>query len=71
MRGILLIGMPLIVFFIVLSGFKFIMAQGNQEKLTAARDNFMYTIIGSAIFIGAWTLAKLIAETLKQIGVGA
>ncbi len=71
LKGILAIGVPIAVFFIVLSGFRFITAQGNQEKLTAARSNFMYTIIGVAIFIGAWALAQLIAATLKQIGVNA
>lgn len=71
LKGILAIGMPVAVFFIVLSGFRFIAAQGNQEKLSDAKNNFMWTIIGVAIFIGAWTLATLIASTLKQIGAGA
>lgn len=71
LNGILAIGLPVAVFFIVLSGFRFIAAQGNQEKLSEARSNFMWTIVGVAIFIGAWTLANLIAATLKQIGVGA
>lgn len=65
----IMIGIPICVFFIILSGFRFIAAQGNQEKLKTARDNFMYTIIGVAIFIGAWALSQLIAGTLKSIGV--
>lgn len=66
----IMIGIPIAVFFIILSGFRFIAAQGNQEKLTDARRNFMYTVIGVAIFIGAWALSQLIAGTLRAIGVG-
>jgi hypothetical protein len=65
----IMIGIPIAVFFIILSGFRFIAAQGNQEKLTDARRNFMYTVIGIAIFIGAWALSQLIAGTLRSIGV--
>ena len=67
--GIIMIGIPVCVFFIILAGFRFIAAQGSQEKLADARRNFMYTVIGIAIFIGAWALAQLIAGTLKSIGV--
>lgn len=67
--AVIMIGIPVCVFFIILAGFRFIAAQGSQEKLADARRNFMYTVIGIAIFIGAWALAQLIAGTLKSIGV--
>jgi hypothetical protein len=69
--AILIIGMPIAVVFLVWVGFKFILAQGNPEKIKEAQKNFLNTVIGIAIFIGAWTIAKVIASTLQGLGVSA
>jgi hypothetical protein len=69
--AILIIGMPIAVVFLVLVGFKFILAQGNPEKIHDAQKNFLNTVIGIAIFLGAWTIAKIIAATLQGLGVSA
>ncbi len=62
------IGIPVAVLFIVYAGFKFVVAQGNPEKLAEARHNFLWTIIGIAIFLSAWLLATVIANTVNQLG---
>lgn len=69
LKAVVKIGLPLAVLFVVLAGFKFISAQGNPEQLATARRNFIHVVIGIAIFIGAWALAQLILQTLKDIGV--
>ncbi len=69
LKAIIAIGIPIAILFIVLAGFKFIAAQGNPEDLKKARQNFLYVVIGIAIFIGAYALAELIMATLRQIGV--
>jgi len=61
------IALPIIGFFIVLVGFQFIMAQGNEGKLKDAKKNFLYVIIGSALVLGAWVLATLLGATVSQL----
>lgn len=69
LRAIMAIGVPIAIIFIVLAGFKFIAAQGSPSALAEARQNFVYVIIGIAIFIGASALAQLVVSTLRQVGV--
>ena len=69
LKAVIAIGVPIAILFIVLAGFKFVAAQGSPDKLSEARTNFMYVIIGIAIFIGASALAEIIMATLRQIGV--
>jgi mannose/fructose/N-acetylgalactosamine-specific phosphotransferase system component IIC len=62
------IGIPIAVLFIVYAGFKFVLARGSPEKLKEARQNFLWTIIGIAIFLGAWLLASVVANTVNALG---
>lgn len=62
------IGIPIAVLFIVYAGFKFVLARGSPEKLKEARQNFLWTIIGIAIFLGAWLLASVVANTVRSLG---
>jgi hypothetical protein len=71
LQAILIIGMPIAVVFLLIVGFKFILAQGNPEKIKEAQKNFLHTVIGIAVFLGAWAIAKIIAATLAGLGVSA
>ncbi|MDO8548288.1 MAG: hypothetical protein Q7R71_01295 [bacterium] len=70
LQAAIAIGIPIAVLFIVYAGFKFVLARGNPEKLAEARQNFLWTIIGIAIFLGAWLLASVVANTINQLGGG-
>lgn len=61
------IGAVLVGVFFVISGFKFVAAQGNEEKLSEAKRGFVYTIIGAVLLLGAWTLATIISSTVAEI----
>jgi hypothetical protein len=65
------IGIYVALFFIVRAGVKFVTAQGNEEKLRKAKDNFFYTIVGVALFLGVVTISKAITATINQISPGA
>ena len=67
LKIIVLIALPVIGFFIVLAGFQFITAQGKSEKLNAAKQNFVYVLLGAALILGAWALATLIGATVSQL----
>ncbi len=61
------IGAVLVGVFFVISGFKFVAAQGNEEKLSEAKRGFVYTVIGAVLLLGAWTLATIISSTVAEI----
>lgn len=69
--AILQIGIPIAVLFIVFAGFKFVWARGNPGELDKARQNLMYTLIGIGIFLGAWLIAMVIANTINSLGAGS
>lgn len=59
---------PVIALAIIYSGFLFVSAMGNTEKLKKAKDALLYTLIGAAILLGSWAIAKLIADTVGALG---
>lgn len=67
LKGALKIGIPIIALAIIYCGFLFVAARGNSEKLSTAKDALLYTIIGSAILLGAWAIAQLISETVFSL----
>lgn len=42
------------------------LARGNEDKLSEAKQNFLYVIIGTAIVFSAWGLANILAGTVEQ-----
>lgn len=69
LSALILIAFPILVLFMVYSGFLFISAQGNAEKLSKARTVFIWTLIGALIVLGAQALSIAINETVQQIQI--
>jgi hypothetical protein len=67
LQSIVMIALPIITIFIVYSGFLFISARGNEAKLSNAKNNFTYVIIGTILILSAWVLATLIGGTVSQL----
>ncbi|MDO8659874.1 MAG: hypothetical protein Q7K54_04735 [Candidatus Parcubacteria bacterium] len=67
LQGVLKIGMPIIALAIIYSGFLFVQARGKPDELTKAKDALLYTLIGSAILLGSWAIAELIANTVLTL----
>jgi hypothetical protein len=64
LQGVIKIGIPIITLAIIYSGFLFVSAQGNSEKLGEAKRALIYTLIGAAILLGSWAIAQLITNTV-------
>lgn len=62
-----LVGGIVVAFFIIFSGFKFVMARGNPGDLEKAREMFYATVIGGAILLGAGIIAEVVVSTVKTI----
>lgn len=67
LKALVVIALPIITVFIVISGFMFVAARGNESKLSKAKENFVYVILGSTLILGAWVLATLIGGTVSQV----
>ncbi len=63
----ILILMPLVVLAIIYSGFMFLIAQGNEEKLKTAKNNFLWVIVGVAVLLGAKVISAVLKATAKTI----
>lgn len=67
LRAVMKIGAVVVVFFVVYSGFLFVTAQGNEEKLKKAKNAMLWTLVGAAILLGAELLATVITNTITNI----
>lgn len=67
LQVVLKIGIPVAAMFIIYSGFLFVKAQGNEAELTKAKSAFTYAVIGTAILLGSWLLAKGIESTINTL----
>ena len=67
MNAIIKIAIPFIVVFFIWAGLKFILAQGNPEKLKEAKKMFWYTVIGTLLILGAWAITDAIVGTVNSI----
>ncbi len=64
---VLTIGIPIVALFIIYSGFLFVTARGNSEKLSDAKKTLGYTLLGAAILLGSWIIAQALGETVRQL----
>lgn len=63
----LLIGIPIITLAIIYSGFLFVTAQGNSEKLKKAKQTLIYTLVGAALLLGCFVITHAIQGTVDQL----
>jgi len=68
---LLTLGIPIVVLFLVYSGFLFVKARGNPKELMRANKNFRYVILGIFLFLGAWMLGQIVASTINTLGAGS
>ncbi len=61
------VGYVVVAFFLLLSGFKFVTAQGSESKLEDAKKTFYGTIIGAIIVIGAQTIFAILESVVKSL----
>jgi Zn-dependent protease with chaperone function len=54
------------VIIILMGGFKWMTAGGNDEKVTEARKLIFSGIIGLAIILSAWAIARFVIDSLQS-----
>ena len=63
------LAIPIIVLFIIVSGFKFVTAGGNESDLQDAKQMALYTLVGAAIILGADLISSVLINTATNLGV--
>lgn len=61
------IAIPIIIVLFIWSGFLFVFALGNKDKIAIAKKNFLYTLIGAGLVLGAYTIAIAIINTVNSL----
>jgi Type IV secretion system pilin len=55
---------PVIIFFIIYAGFKYVTAQGNPGQIEEASKMLTYAIIGGVLILSAVAIAEIIKNTV-------
>jgi hypothetical protein len=67
LKVVMIIGVPIVTLAIIYTGFLFVKAQGNPEQITKAKGALTYTLIGSALLLGAFVISSAIKTTVDEI----
>lgn len=63
---LLIFAIPIIVLFIILAGFKFVTAQGNESQIGDAKRALLYAIVGGLLILGAFLILEVIQGTVAS-----
>ena len=64
---VFLIGMPIVVIFIIYSGFLFVTGGDNEAKIAKARTTFLWTIVGAIVLLGAKAIGLAVEATVTSL----
>jgi len=59
---VLILAVPVIVFFIIYAGFLYATARGNAEQVKKATTALTYAIIGGVLIIGSVAIAEIVKQ---------
>ncbi len=71
LNAVIIIAFPILILFLVYSGFLFVKAQGNESALSEARKTFAWTLIGGVVVLAAKAISEVIKNTVCSIVTGA
>lgn len=67
LRAVIQLGSIVLVLALVWTGFLFIQAQGQEEKLRDARGSLLWTVAGGLLLLGATAIAEVVKATVGQL----
>ena len=65
------IGSIVVLLMLIYIGYLFVVAQGNQAKLTEARRALLWTVVGALILLGAQAISLGIQATVQSLSTGS
>jgi len=64
---LLTFALPVIIFFIMYAGYKFVTAQGDTGQISEARSAFTWAVVGGVVVLGAKLLVDVIQGTVDAL----
>jgi len=64
---VIIFAIPIIVFFIMLAGFKYVTARGNMEQVKEATTALTWALVGGVLILGAQAILEIIKGTIAAI----
>lgn len=61
------IGAVVATLYIIYAGFLYVTARGDEKQIKDARSALTNAVIGTALLLGAWALATVIATTISKV----
>lgn len=62
----IIISIPIVIFFLILSGFNYVTARGNPEKISKASKSLMYGVIGGVIILSSVAIMKIVQDVVSS-----
>lgn len=63
---VIIIAMPIVVLYIIYAGFKYVVAQGNPEKVQEATRALTFGVIGGVVIIGAIAILTMVTSLVGE-----
>jgi formate-dependent nitrite reductase membrane component NrfD len=63
---LIVLAVPIIVFFIIYAGFLYVTARGNAQQIQDATRALTYAVIGGVLIIGALAIATIIGNIVNE-----
>ena len=61
------VGVPLAAIFLIYAGFLFVSARGDEKQLETAKKTFWWTVVGTALLVGAYAIATAIVDFAEKL----
>lgn len=62
---VVIIATPIVVFFIIYSGFLYVTAKGDASKVKEATQSLTYSVIGGILILGAFAIAQIVKNLVS------
>jgi hypothetical protein len=66
---IMVLMVPVIVFFIIYAGFLYVTARGNAEQVKKATTALTYAVIGAVLILGSVAISQIVKNTVEEFQV--
>ncbi len=63
---VMVIATPIVIFFIIYSGFLYVTARGNVQQVEQATRQLTYAILGAILILGALVLSEILGQLIAD-----
>ncbi len=71
MKVIVDIALPIVIVMVIYSGFLYVIARGNPDKIKVAHQTLTWTLVGAVVLLGAQLISTVLIETVSNISKDA